>query len=126
VGRQSEDGEPPPVGLGQHLSGHGRGAVCAAVGQRGGAHRVQPLHQRPAVRGVRGRQPGAEDDEHVGAGAGERIGGIVDHHVPHDPAEAGRTGRDSGTGESRQVEDVLDGQAHPLAPAEPLLARLGT
>ena len=33
------------------------------------------------------RQPGAEDDEDVGPGAGQRVGGVVDDHVPDDPTE---------------------------------------
>ena len=92
-GGQRQDGQAAAVGLGEHLAGHGRRALGAAEGQRRGAHRVQPLDQRAAVGRVGRGQPGAEDDEDVGAGGGERIGGVVDDHVPDDAAEARRRRR---------------------------------
>jgi hypothetical protein len=125
VRRQGEDGQPATVGLGEHLAGHRRRPVGPAVGQRRGTHRVQPLHEGAAVGGVGGRQPGTEDDEDVGAGSGERIGGVVDHHVPDDAAQPRGAGRDRGTRESWQVEDVLDRQAHPFAPTGALVAHVG-
>ena len=57
--------------------GTGAGPSVPPEGQGRGAHRVQPLDQRPAVGRVGRRQPCAEDDEHVGAGT----------------RRAGRTGR---------------------------------
>ena len=117
-GRQREDRQPAAVGLGEHLAGHGRGALGAAVGERGGAHRVQPLDQGPAVGGVGRWEPGAEDDEDVGAGGGERVGGVVDDHVPDDPAEAGGAGGDGrARADPGSCEGLLDGETHPFLPA---------
>ena len=63
--------------------------------------------------------PSAEVQGH---GPGQRVGGVVDHHVPDDPAEARPSGSHRGARETGQVEDVLDGQTHAFAPAGPLVS----
>ena len=103
--------------------GTGAGPSRPAEGQGGGAHRVQPLHQGPAVGRVGRGQPCAEDDEDVGAGGGERIRRVVDHHVTDHPAESGRTRRHRGAGQTGQLEGLLDGQAHAFLPARPVVPR---
>ena len=117
AGRQRQDRQTAPVRLGEDLAGHGRGTLGAAEGEGRGTHRVQPLDEGAAVGRVGRREPGAEDDEDVGTGGGERVRGVVDHHVPDDPAETGGAGGDRRAGQPGQLEGLLDGQTHALLPA---------
>jgi hypothetical protein len=96
---QRQDGQAAALRLGQDLAGHGRWALGPAEREGGGAHRVEALDEGAAVGRIGRRQAGAEDDEDVGAGGGERIGGVVDDHVPDDAAETGGAGGDRRAGQ---------------------------
>jgi hypothetical protein len=110
-GRQRQHREPPAVGLGEHLGGQG---VGGPVGQRGVAAAVQPLDQRPALHRVGGRQRTGQHDQHVGTGAGQRVGAVVDGHVPDDPPPAGDAAADLGARHAGQGQHLVHGEAHAV------------
>jgi hypothetical protein len=118
--RQRQHRKSTALGLGEHLGRHGRRPLGAPVGQRGGAHRVQPLDQRPAVDRIGRREPGAEHHEDVDPRGGQRIGRVVDHHVPDRAPQAPGAGDHRRSGQPGEVQHVLDGESHALLPAPPL------
>jgi hypothetical protein len=122
---QGEHRQRPAVGLGQHVGRHRRRPLGLAVGQRRGAHGVQPLHQGAAVGGVGRRQARPQDDEDVGTGHGQGVGGVVDHHVADDAVEAAVPGDDLRPREAGQSQRLGQAQAHALLPTGPLAAALG-